>query len=617
MNDKLSAKLQNLPAKPGVYLFKGENGEVLYIGKGVSLRSRVRSYFQPSANLTLKVARLVRSVHDLEFLVTESELEALVLECNLIKRYRPYFNVRLRDDKQYPYLCVTTSEPFPRMIVTRHMKSDGNRYFGPYTGTRAIYATMDLMNRIFPIVTCGKKFDGRPVQKPCLYYHLGQCLAPCAGLANGEEYRRSVNDLIAFLEGKQSRLARDLRSQMERASEELRFEQAARLRDQLSALEELMERQKVISERAVDQDVVAMVAENESACVQMFYVRGGRLVGQRHFILDGVNGESPAIAVQEFIKQFYQTATSIPSEVLLPVEIEESQIIESWLRGRRASKVELLTPKRGERKRLVDMATENAKLAIEQIMMDQRDKEARNQRSLLQLAEAIGLSNPPQRIECFDISNFQGSAPVASMVVCEGGEMAKSEYRRFKIRWHEETPDDFAMMREVITRRLGESQKDNPKFARMPDLIIVDGGKGQLSSALAAMEDLKIHLPAAGLAKQFEYLFIPDRSDPVILPRGSAELHLVQRIRDEAHRFALTYHRKIRSARQSFSKLDEVSGIGAVRRKELIRRFGSLDGLRAAMLDELASTEKMSRPAAEKLYRYLHPEDDEKKERAS
>ncbi|MCL5283887.1 MAG: excinuclease ABC subunit UvrC, partial [Armatimonadetes bacterium] len=383
------------------------------------------------------------------------------------------------------------------------------------------------------------------------------------------------------------------------------------------ALEELMERQKVISERAVDQDVVAMVAEDESACVQMFYVRGGRLIGQRHFILDGVNGESPAAAIQEFIKQFYQTAASIPSEVLLPVEIEESQIIENWLRGRRGSKVELLIPKRGERRRLVEMAAENAKLAIEQIMIDQRGKEARNQRSLLQLAEAIGLSDPPRRIECFDISNFQGTAPVASMVVCEGGEMVKSEYRRFKIKWHEETPDDFAMMREVITRRLNESLHTNPKFARMPDLIIVDGGKGQLSSALAAMEELKIHLPVAGLAKQFEYLFIPDRSDPVILPRGSAGLHLVQRIRDEAHRFALTYHRKIRLGRQSFSKLDEVPGIGAVRRKALIRRFGSLDGLRAAILDELAGTEKMSRPVAEKLYRYLHPEDDEKKERAS
>ncbi|HXG23399.1 MAG TPA: excinuclease ABC subunit UvrC, partial [Chthonomonadales bacterium] len=469
---ELQEKLNALPAKPGCYLFKDANGQIIYVGKAVALRQRVRSYFQPSANLTPRTRRLVNAVADLDFIVTETELEALVLECNLIKKYQPHYNVRLRDDKHYPYLCITTSEPFPRLILTRRVRQDGNRYFGPYSGSRAVYATMELINKIFPLVSCAKPFDGRPVQAPCLYYHMGQCLAPCAGLANREEYRRAVKDVIAFLEGRQEHIIRDLRRRMLEAAENLEFERAAKLRDQVAALEEVMRRQKVISTQMIDQDVIALVAEEGGACVQMFYIRGGKLIGQNHFLLEGTDEDARQNeAVQEFVKQYYQNAAYVPQEILLPCDIDETSIVESWLRQKRGSKVEITVPVRGDKKRLVEMAAENAAHALEQIRAEMRAKLGNTERALRELAEALGLEEPPQRIECYDISNFQGDHFVGAMVVCEKGEMAKDEYRRFKIKEHENRPDDVGMIREVLTRRLLEGKQQNPRFHRLPDLI--------------------------------------------------------------------------------------------------------------------------------------------------
>ncbi len=643
LSPELLEKLNTLPGKPGCYLFKDEKGAVIYVGKAVQLKHRVRSYFQRSANHALRTHHLVRAVRDLDYLVVDSELEALVLECNLIKKHQPHYNVRLRDDKQYPYLCVTTSEPFPRLLVTRRVRQDGNKYFGPYSGTRAIYNTMDLMKRLFPIVSCGKPFDGRPVQKPCLYYHMNQCLAPCAGLADKGEYQHAVNDVISFLQGQPEKIVRDLRAQMLTAAESLHFERAGRLRDQISAVEEVMARQKVISSHAIDQDVVAVVGDEGSKCVQMFYIRGGKLIGQNSFLLEGEGDEGTQNeAVQEFVKQYYQGAAYVPQEILLPCDINEVSIIQQWLRQRRGSKVEIQVPARGDKRRLVEMATENAGHAMVQIKAEMRAKLDNTGRALEELAEELGLDAPPRRIECYDISNFQGEHFVGSMVVFTDGQADKSEYRRFKIKFHENKPDDFAMIREIVARRLEEGKKGNPKFARMPDLLIVDGGKGQLSSAIAAVQGSGFGvqgsgplddrrrttddnpqsairnpqsdsvssqpsavIPVAGLAKRFEHLFVPGEPDPVVLSRTSQALYMVQRIRDEAHRFANAYRTILQSKKQVHSALDTIPGIGPTRRKALLKHFGSIERMRIATLEDLCGAPKMTRPSAETVFAFL------------
>jgi len=685
----LQDKLSSLPAKPGCYLYKDQDGRVIYVGKAVSLRSRVRSYFQKSANLTIKTHRLVQAVRDLEYIVVESELEALVLECNLIKKHQPHYNVRLRDDKQYPYLCVTTSEPFPRLILTRRVRQDGNKYFGPYSGSRAVYATMDIIKRIFPIVSCGKPFTGRKVQAPCLYYHLGQCLAPCAGLAEKDEYQKAVKDVVSFLAGQPERIVRDLRVLMEQASEGLQFERAGRLRDQIMAVEEVMARQKVVSGDKLDQDVVAVVGDEGGKCVQMFYIREGKLIGQNSFLLEGtgvdepeesppgpLKGESLApsnslaessplrglggdrVAVQEFVKQYYQNAAYVPREILLPCDFDEVNIVQQWLRQKRGAKVEITVPSRGGKKRLVEMAAENATHAMEQLKAEMRARLGNVEAALEGLADELGLEAPPRRIECYDISNFGADHFVGSLVVCTDGQMDKSEYRRFKIKYHEDKPDDFAMMREIITRRLAEGKSGNPKFSKMPDLIIVDGGKGQLTAGIAAVkgagfevqgqasltkgtedgekgskgegetqrqydatvstlnaqsshvrrwsEELRRStLPIAGLAKRFEHLYVPGEPDPVILPRASQPLYLIQRLRDEAHRFANAYRITLQSKKQTHSALDNVPGIGPTRRKALLKHFGSVEKLRCATLEEITAAPKMSRAAAETVFAWV------------
>ena len=605
-NPKLREKLETLPQKPGCYLYRDVRGQVIYVGKAVNLRSRVRSYFQPSANHAPKVHRLVYEVADLEWFVTETELEALVLECNLIKRHRPHFNVRLRDDKHYPYICLTTSEPYPRLLMTRRIRQDGNRYFGPYTGARPVYAIMDLVKRVFPLVSCGKRFTGEAVQKPCIYHSMGQCLAPCAGLAKPEQYARAVRDTISFLEGKQERILNDLKRRMARASDNLQFEIAARLRDQITAVEQVLARQKVISSRMVDQDVVALVAQDGGACVQMFYIRGGKLIGQNSFLLDGADSEEPSsVAVQEFVKQYYQNAAYVPQEVLLPCDIDEASIIETWLRQKRGSRVEITVPLRGDKKRLVEMATENASDAMERMRAEMRARLGNTDRALIELGAALGLEGPPKRIECYDISNFAADAFVGSMVVCEGGMMAKQEYRRFKIREHDGKPDDPGMMREVIARRLREGLSGDEKFCRMPDLVIVDGGTGQLSAALAAMHDVGVRLPVCGLAKRFELLIVDGRNDPIALERTSQALYLVQRIRDEAHRFANAYRVMVQAKRQTKSVLDAVPGIGPKRRKSLVKHFGSISRIKAATVEELRIAPGMNQSSALSLHTYL------------
>ncbi|MGC8782787.1 MAG: excinuclease ABC subunit UvrC [Armatimonadota bacterium] len=609
MNDTLTEKLQAIPTLPGVYIFKDAQGAVLYVGKAVSLRSRVRSYFHKSAESSIKTRRLVEKIADVEWIVTDTELEALVLECNLIKRHRPPYNIRLRDDKQYPFLCLTTSEPFPRLMLARRAKNDGNRYFGPYSGSRPVYQTIHLLNRLFPLVTCGEAFTGEPVRKPCLYYHMGKCPAPCAGLADKERYRETVREVEMFLSGKHEKLLKGLYKQMEEAAERLEFERAAALRDQIRAVEQVMLQQKVVSTDMVDQDVLAYAADEQRALVQMFFIRGGKLIGQQHFFLDGAGGEDQRAALQEFLKQYYDQAQDVPGEILLPTSIEEAHIIEQWLRQKKGRRVELHAPQRGNKKKLLEMAVTNAELALEQARQQWLQKKAQQEAVLLALQEALGLESPPRRIEAYDISNIQGYAPVGVMVVLKEGKPSKSDYRRFSIKYLPETPNDFAMMKEVVTRRLQEAQKGNPKFAELPHLMLIDGGKGQLNAALEAMREAGLQVPAIGLAKRFEEIYLPGRSEPLILPKDSPALHLLQAVRDEAHRFAVEYHRRVRIKRSTSSVLDEIPGVGPKRKQVLLKHFGSVKRLKEASVEDIAAVPSISRALAQTIYTELHKEE--------
>lgn len=615
MNEALKAKVAALPRQPGCYLFKDHHGDILYVGKAVVLRNRVRSYFQKSVNHSPKTVRMVRKIQDLEWIVTDSELEALILECSLIKRHRPPYNVLMKDDKTYPYLVVTMGEKYPRLMVTRRVRKDGSRYFGPFANAGAVWSTHDLLHRTFPLIPCGKVWSGEPVQRPCLYHHMGRCLAPCAGLVDQETYRGVIQNVTLFLEGKGDDLLKQLGAQMEQAAESLEFERAAKLRDQIRALEEVLQRQKVVNPDGANEDVVAMVKDERGACVQMFYIRGGKLIGQRHFLLDSSGDENPGEIVQAFLKQYYLDAPEVPEKILLPVEIEELKIVNSWLKQRRGASVEMRVPHRGEDAKLLELASKNAELALLSMRQQMDSKADWGEAAMAELQDALGLPKLPQRIECYDISNVQGTAPVGSMVVFENGIAKKSDYRRFRIRWHPENPDDYAMMREVITRRLREAMEAEEArqagkgsqngWASLPDLMLIDGGKGQLNAALEAMRALGFELPAAGLAKKMELVILPEQEEPVALPTHSKALHLLQRARDEAHRFALTYHRKIRDKRATKSVLEEIPGVGPRRRRMLLRLFGSVDKIKEASVEEIASAPTMTHKLAEQILAYL------------
>ncbi|HEY0868677.1 MAG TPA: excinuclease ABC subunit UvrC, partial [Fimbriimonas sp.] len=594
---------------------KDEAGNVLYVGKAVSLRNRVRTYFQSSTKHSSRIERLVSKIRDLEWIVVMSEVEALVLECNLIKQHRPPYNVRLRDDKSYPWIVITKEE-FPRVMFTRRPRKDGSKYFGPYPSAYVTRDTLQFLHKTFPLIPCGKSWSGLPVQKPCLYHHMGRCLAPCAGLADREEYTAILDKVERFLSGKEASIIHDLRMEMETAAEDLDFERAAALRDQVQALQAILERQKVITNEQVDQDVIAVVKDERGAAIQMLYIRGGKLIGQRQYVLDGSSEAAPGEAVQEFVKQYYASSPEVPREILLPVEIEERNIVQTWLRQRRGSAVTVEVPQTGEKARLIDMAAENAEQALTQFAQELAQKEAWAEEAMGQLQDALGLPSPPLRIEGYDISNIQGTAPVGSMVVTENGEAANQEYRRFKIRWHPETPNDFAMMNEVLTRRLKAYVDGQEKFQKLPDLIMIDGGKGQLAAALKARDALGLTVPMVGLAKRHELIYVPVEGlegvssseygfREVELPLNSAGLMLLRKLRDEAHRFALTYHRKVRDKRMNGSALEEVPGVGPRRKRLLLRTFGSVEGIRRASVEELAAVPTMTRSLAEKIRDYL------------
>jgi excinuclease ABC subunit C len=602
---QIQEKLAHLPDRPGVYLYRDEAGKVLYVGKAVNLKNRVRSYFQEGGGHTPRIALMVPRVRDIETIVTDSEIEALILESNLIKKHRPHYNVRLRDDKQYPYICLTMSEPFPRPIVVRRVKKDGNRYFGPYTNSWSMRLALKVIKQVFHMRTCSRQIEEGDQQKVCLDFHIGLCNGPCASLISRADYRRRVEEVCQFLEGRSDVVERQLKARMQEAAEGLNFEKAARLRDQLQAVLNVVERQKIVSTELSEQDVVTLVTDGVQTCVQLFFIRAGRLVGQEQRFLDGAHPEELPSAAGQFLGQYYAEAAQVPREILMSHEPEGQALIADWLRKLRGGKVELHAPQRGEKRRLVEMAEKNAMLAIEERRGRMAGDQAKADEAMFELAEALDLPNLPYRMEAFDISNLQGSEIVAAMVVFEGGQPKKADYRKFKIRTVEGKPDDFASMREVIGRRLERLEAGDEKFGETPDLILIDGGKGQLGAALEVARERGVELPMIGLAKQFEEIFLPDRPVPVRLPRSSQALFLLQRIRDEAHRFGLTYHRSLRSKAATASALDDIAGIGRKRREQLLKHFGSMEAMKRASLDDLAGVPGMTRPAADRVYQFL------------
>jgi excinuclease ABC subunit C len=610
--ERLQEKLDALPTKPGVYLMKDAKATILYVGKAVNLRARVRSYFHASASHSPKIQRLVAGITDIDFIVTASELEALILESNLIKRHKPKYNVRLKDDKRYPYIKVTWQEDFPRVLIVRRMKRDGARYYGPFTAAWAVQQTLHTLRRIFPYLTCSRTITGQD-ERACLYLDIDLCLGPCVGATSRDEYRDMIDGLCRFLEGKADEIVTSLENKMQVASERWDFEQAALYRDQLDAIRRVIERQKIVSAAMADQDVVAFARADGDACVQVFFIRRGRLIGREYFVLDGTAEETDIGVVTSFVKQFYDEAAYVPPEILLPHEIDEALVIQEWLRSRRGNKVVLKVPRRGHKRDLVEMATENATETLAHLRAQWMIDEGKQARALAELQEHLGLEQPPNRIEGYDISTTQGVATTGSLVVFVKGVPRKSDYRRFRIRTVEGT-DDYASMREMLRRRFRRitepesSAKQAPggkesSWRLLPDLLVVDGGKGQLNVALEVLDEfgLRDQVPAVGLAKQEEEIFAAGRSEPVRLPRTSEGLYLMQRVRDEAHRFAITYHRKLRGKQTIISQLDGVPGIGPKRRSALLKHFGSIDAIRAASVEELAAVPSMTHKAAEQL----------------
>jgi excinuclease ABC subunit C len=612
MLDPLQHKLNQLPDRPGCYVFRDAAGKVLYVGKAEVLRNRVRSYFQESAAHTARIRLMVSRVADLETVVTDSAVEALLLECTLIKKHKPHYNVRLRDDKHYPYICLTMEEPFPRPIVVRRVKKDRNRYFGPYTSSASMRQALRVIKAVFQLRGCARKIDEGDQQKLCLDYHLGLCSGPCASMVRRVDYLKAVEEVTQFLEGKADHALDKLRAEMERAADDLNFEAAARCRDQILAIERVVERQKVLSTDLEDQDVVALVHDKVQTCAAVLQVRGGRLMGQERFFLDGADPEEPSEALRQFVEQYYQRAQHFPRQLLLSYEVTERALLETWLTERRdeagapeRARVRISTPQKGEKRRLVELAETNARQHLQERKTQFAADEAKGEQAIHELQESLGLPTLPFRIECYDISNTMGQESVGAMVVFEGGRPKKPDYRKFKIKTVE-GPNDFASIQEMLRRRLRRAGEGDAKFADLPDLIVIDGGKGQLSAAMEVERELSVEIPTIGLAKRYEEVFRPDRSDSVLLPRNSQALFLLQRIRDEAHRFGLTFHRALRSKRQTRSALDEIPGIGAKRRLELLKHFGSVDKMKDASEEELAKAPGMNRPAAARLFRSLH-----------
>ncbi len=607
---RFSTRLAAVPLEPGVYLHRDAGGKVLYVGKSASLRDRLRSYFGSKKNLDPKSVELVSRIDDFEYIVTASEQEALLLENSLIKEHKPKYNIRLKDDKTYPYIKVDLAEDFPRIYVTRRTANDGARYFGPFASAGSVRKTLDLLKRLFPYRSCTKTITGND-SRPCLEYHIKRCVAPCTGYASRNDYSEVIAQVVMFLEGNTKEIVSDLKTTMLEASDNLEFERAGALRDRLKAIEKVYEGQNVVGLGREELDVIGAAYGGEEAWVEIFFIRQGKLIGRDHFTMSGTREEEGQEILARFIEQFYSSASHVPRKILVPESITDKEVVAGWLETKRKGPVEINVPQRGAKRRLIEMVTTNAAQGLEQLKLKWISDSTRMETAMSELQEELNLPRSPKRIECYDVSHIQGTNTVASMSVFEDGKPLSSNYRRFKIKSHDGN-DDFASMREVLSRRFKrlknarDGGEENASFAAAPDLVLIDGGKGQLSSAVEVMLHLGLQdIQLASIAKREEEIFLPDAAEPVIMPKNSQGLFLLQRARDEAHRFAVTFHRNLRGKSSVKSALDLVPGIGPKRRKMLIRSFGSVKGIREASEDQLAAAPGMTAKVARQIKEHL------------
>ncbi|TMC04916.1 MAG: excinuclease ABC subunit UvrC [Chloroflexi bacterium] len=611
--ESLEAQVASFPDAPGVYLFKDPRGRVLYVGKADVLRDRVRAYFGPT--LDVRHIRMVERAERVEFAVTGSISEAYLLEANLIKQHKPRYNIRLKDDKSYPYVKITLGEDFPRILRTRSLGDRTARYFGPFANAKSVDQSLDLLQKLFPYRTCKLTIlagdEGRghtvppsalPGGRPCLLFHLKRCTAPCVGNTTKDEYRATVDKSVLFLEGRYETLARATRREMESAADTLEFERAAALRDRLTAIDRTLDRQEVHAYKGDDFDVLAAAIDEGDAVVQLFRVRDGTIVGRDHFALEGSEGAGAPEVIASFLRQHYSAATMLPPEIVTPATLPDAAALEAFLSERRGGPVRLHVPQRGKKRHLAELAERNAKDALDQERVRWLADRGKTDVALRELQEALGLEGPPKRIECYDVSHVQGTSVVSSMVVFEDGRPAKSQYRRFRARIADRN-DDFTNMHDTLKRRFARSASPEAQSSwPLPDLVILDGGKGQLSAGLAALADAgRLQIPIAALAKEREELFVPNRPDPIVLPRNAQGLYLVQRIRDEAHRFAVTYHQKVRARRAVRSILDDIAGVGPARKRALLRKFGSVRAMQEAPVEDLAAVGGVGVALAERI----------------
>lgn len=610
----IEEELKKLPAKPGVYIMHGEKDEIIYVGKAISLKNRVRQYFQSSRNKGAKIERMVTHITRFEYIITDSELEALVLECNLIKEHRPKYNTMLKDDKSYPFIKVTVNEPYPRVLFARRMKKDKARYFGPYTSGGAVKDVIELVRKLYQVRSCNRSLPrDTGKDRPCLYYHMKQCKAPCQGYISQEEYRKNINKVIKFLNGDFQDTIDELMVKMQKASEEMRYEDAVEYRDLIHSIEKIGERQKITGYGQEDRDIIAVAMDesedlrDQDAVVQVFFIRDGKLIGRDHFYLRVAKGDTKAQVLSSFLKQFYAGTPFIPSEIMLQSEIEDADIIEEWLTTRRKQKVHIRVPKKGTKEKLVELALENARMVLSKDRERIKREEGRTIGAVHEVEDWLGLENVV-RMEAYDISNISGFESVGSMVVYEKGRPKRSDYRKFKIKWVQ-GPNDYASMEEVLTRRFThESNGEFDSFARLPDLILMDGGRGQVNIALKVLNNLGISIPVCGMVKDDHHRTRGLYFDNVEIPidTSSEGFRLITRIQDEAHRFAIEYHRSLRSKEQVHSILDDIPGIGDTRRKALLRKFKSVENIRDASEEELAQTESMNAGSARQVYEFFH-----------
>lgn len=608
----IQEELKKLPGKPGVYIMHDEKDEIIYVGKAVSLKNRVRQYFQSSRNLGIKKEQMVQQIARFEYIITDSEVEALVLECNLIKEHRPKYNTMLKDDKSYPFIEVTVDEEYPRVLFARKQKKDKGKYFGPYTSAGAVKDSLELIRKLYHVRTCSRNLP-RDIgkERPCLYYHIKQCQAPCQGYVSKEEYRAQIDGVLDFLNGDYKKLLKELEQKMLVASEELKFEEAADYRDLMQSIQKIGERQKITGSQGEDKDVIALAADEEDAVVQVFFIRDGKMIGRDHFYLRIAADASSSQVLLNFVKQFYAGTPFIPRELMLQEEIEEIDVLEEWLSKKRGQRVHIRVPKKGTKEKLVELAAKNAQMVLSQDREKLKREEGRTIGAMKEIADLLELKQVT-RVESYDISNISGFESVGSMVVYEKGKPKKSDYRKFKIK-SVKGPDDYASMEEVLSRRFERGLKEQQEeaengFSRFPDLILMDGGKGQVHIAEQVLEKLGIDIPVCGMVKDDNHrtrgLYFHDREIPI--SHSTEGFKLITRIQDEVHRFAIEYHRLLRSKGQIHSVLDDISGIGPARRKALMKQFKSLEAIREASVEELRQTPSMSEQAAKKVYEFFH-----------